>query len=50
MIKKFLRSFVRRLNDCANKYLCTTYGDAASMFRGPCERCVGHAVTGPSDN
>lgn len=45
-MKRFLRWCVRRIVDLADRHLCTTYGDSAELHRGPCERCVGHAVVG----
>ena len=45
-MKRVVRWIVRRMTDVAGRLVCSTYGDMASMHKGPCERCVGHAIVG----
>ena len=46
-MKSMLRWFARKVDAFTAKYACKTFGDVASLHKGPCERCVGRAV---SDN
>jgi len=49
-MKKVIRTMVAWLVGMTNKYACTTYGDVAELSAGPCARCVGKQVTGPTTN
>lgn len=44
-----MRKVVRLLSNFASAR-AETYGEIAEMHAGPCERCVGYAVTGVSAN
>ena len=47
-MKTFIRWSVSWIVRVARATACTTYGEIAELSAGPCQRCVGHAVSGPT--
>lgn len=48
-MKYVLRKFTAMLVRLTTKLACSTYGETAELSSGPCQRCVGRAVTGPME-
>lgn len=44
-MKQVCRLLVKHLVRWARTYACDTFGDMAELHSGPCQRCVGHAVS-----
>ena len=46
-MKQLIRRIVAFIVRLTMRHACETYGDAAELSVGPCQRCVGRAVQGP---